>query len=149
MRRSSKASRLVKRPYPLEDRTVSEELNENLRGDPNASQALLRISGLHDWSSDEMRLVDEYTSLLRESDYLTLGDVLGYVIDRYCTYAEDTLERKYVTLSVMLSVTHGSLRMYRLGPQYKNEVTFLKNVFERIVGGMRADGLMVVPHGGL
>ena len=129
-------------PYEYEDRDVTDELNENLTGNPNAARALLEISGMKDWSSYDYALVDERLSF--NGDIVSYEKLSDYVMDNYCTFDPDTIEYKYLSMSLMLSIVHGDLRYYRLNNEYENEMKFLLNTYYRLLGRMNGSGAVVV-----
>lgn len=112
----------------MEDRDVSEELSA-LTGNPNANQALLRISGLSDWSPVDIEVVDRRSEVLK----IGLDKLFDYVMENYCSFAQDTLEWKYISMSLMLSLTLGEIRLYNLHRDFCNEIKFLSNVYIRLM----------------
>ena len=129
-------------PYEYEDRDVTDELNENLSGNPNAARALLEISGMKDWSSYDYVLTDERLSF--NGDIVSYEDLPYYVMDNYCTFNPDTIEFKYLSISLMLSIVNNDLRYYRLNNDYENEMKFLLNTYYRLLGRMNGSGVVVV-----
>ena len=129
-------------PYDYEDRDITDELNDNLSGNPNASRALLEISGMKDWSSYDYLLVDEKLSF--NGDIVPYEDLPYYVMDNYCTFNPDTIEFKYLTVSLMLSIVNNDLRYYRLNDDYENEMKFLLNTYYRLLKRMNKSGVVVV-----
>lgn len=142
--REGSVEEIVAEPYPLEGSSVSDELEDNLAGDPRAGSALLRSSGMWDWSSEEYARIDGESPSLDGCDVIPVRRLFDYVMDNYCTYSPDTIERKYLAMSLMLSLNHGVIRMYRLGFGYRNEVRFLRNVFVRLLSGVTRGGLVVI-----
>ena len=129
-------------PYDYEDRDVTDELNDNLIGSPNAPRALLEISGMKDWSSYEYLLVDEKLSY--EGDVVRYEELLDYVMENYCKFNPDTLEYKHLSISLMLSIVNNDLRYYRLNNDYENEMKFLLNTYYRLLSMMTRSGVVVV-----
>ena len=129
-------------PYEYEDKDLSEELNENLSGNPNTARALLEISGMKDWSSYDYILVDEKLSF--NGDIVHYDDLLDYVMYNYCTFNSDTIEYKYLSISLMLSIVNNDLRYYRLNDDYENEMKFLLNTYYRLLSRMNRSGAVVV-----
>ena len=129
-------------PYDYEDKDVTDELNENLSGNPNAARALLEISGMKDWSSYDYLLVDERLSF--NGDIVSYEKLPDYVMDNYCTFNSDTIEFKYLSISLMLSIVNNDLRYYRLNNDYENEMKFLLNTYYRLLGRMTKSGVVVV-----
>ena len=129
-------------PYDYEDKDITDELNENLSGNPNASRALLEISGMKDWSSYDYLLVDERLSF--NGDIVRYGKLLDYVMDNYCTFKSDTIEYKYLSISLMLSIVNNDLRYYRLNNDYENEMKFLLNTYHRLLKRTTKSGVVVV-----
>ena len=129
-------------PYEYEDRDVTDELNENLSGNPNAARALLEISGMKDWSSYDYLLVDERLSF--NGDIVRYVNLPDYVMDNYCTFNSDTIEYKYLSISLMLSIVNNDLRYYRLNNDYENEMKFLLNTYYRLLRRMTKSGVVVV-----
>ena len=138
---------LLEEPYPLEDVSVAEELDREVGNDPNASNALLEASGLADWSSREFGMLDRWNGLGEGFDFVPMDHLLDYVMERYCMYAPDSIEWKYLAMSLMLSVTLGSVRMYGIDRGFRNELRFLLNVFGRVYRSMNGRGFAVVPAG--
>lgn len=131
-------------PYEYEDKSITEELNDNLLGDPNAGRALLVVSGLKDWSSLEYQLVDEKLSF--HGDIVGYDKLFDYVMDNYCTFDSDTIEFKYLSISMMLSIVNNDIRYYRINQNYKNEMIFLLNTYYRLASRVDRSGAVVVSN---
>ena len=129
-------------PYDYEDKDLSEELNDNLLGNPNASRALLEISGMKDWSSYDYALLNEKLSF--SGDIVSYDKLFDYVMNNYCTFNPETIECKYITMSLMLSIVNNDLRYYRLNDNYENEMKFLLNTYHRLLKRMTKSGVIVV-----
>ena len=129
-------------PYEYEDRDITDELNDNLLGNPNASRALLEISGMKDWSSYDYLLVDDKLSF--NGDIVGYDKLFDYVMDNYCTFDKDTIEYKYLSISLMISIVNNELRYYKLNDNYENEMKFLFNTYNRLLSRLTKSGVVVV-----
>lgn len=128
--------------YEYEDKDITDELNENLLGDPNAGRALLEISGMKDWSSIDYQIIDEKLSF--NGDIVGYDKLFDYVMDNYCTFASDTNEFKYIAISLMMSIVNHDIRYYRIDSNYRNEMIFLLNTYYRLLGRVDRSGDVVV-----